>query len=345
MPIQNSDIKFFKSETVNEAGSNGGSIGPQLPAGVTQSLYPVLTQSQRANGLVTYRKAFCGPYHTTNEGKLLSTQVGTLYPTPAGDRIYLMMFDMGKSPSDFESTQNDVINANPALRYYGAGQLAESVTAGATSIKVSLEDRSEQPIKAGDELYITDKQDVSSTQGKEERITVQTVTDDTEDDSVIVITTATGLANEWLVSPETPITVSSLLNVGEVKSRAEMISQPTSEPFDINDVTVPNSGSIFQKITLSFTSTTGFNVESDVIGSMGTGVKGSAFTYNNPNTGTPYFTIEDTAFPGSFTTGDLVQFYTIPIVFTWWEKRIVPAGTEGSTGNKRTVFYITELGA
>jgi hypothetical protein len=89
-----------------------------------------------------------------------------------------------------------------------------------------------------------------------------------------------------------------------------------------------NKGAIDQHWTLSFTSSTNFNVAGVSVGGLSQAGSISAdYTPTNPATGTPYFSIKSTAWSGNFQAGDQISFDTVPAAIGIWYRRQVPAGT------------------
>ena len=101
-------------------------------------------------------------------------------------------------------------------------------------------------------------------------------------------------------------------------------------------------GSIFERWTLTFTSSTTFDVLGDSVGAQGTGSRSSEFTLLNSDFSTPYFVIPVAAWGGTYTSGDTVTFITYPAALSVWFKRIVPAGSASLSGNSMVIGFTGE---
>ncbi|MBF0171737.1 MAG: hypothetical protein HQK87_11755, partial [Nitrospinae bacterium] len=59
MPIQSSELRFYKSATVSDASSNGGRMSAnEIPDGVKNNVWPDVPQGERLAGSTKFRKVF-----------------------------------------------------------------------------------------------------------------------------------------------------------------------------------------------------------------------------------------------------------------------------------------------
>jgi hypothetical protein len=129
--------------------------------------------------------------------------------------------------------------------------------------------------------------------------------------------------------------VSSVIEVGDTvaTSTNPIVSGGGSYDFATYPIDPDNIGSIEQNWTLTFTSTTQFNIVGDTLGNIGTGTVSSLVAPNNPNFTKPYFSINQLGWAGT-QIGTTVTFTTHPAAMPIWYKRIVPAGAASLSGDK-----------
>jgi hypothetical protein len=224
-------------------------------------------------------------------------------------------------------------------RGYGIGTLYANVAAGATQIVVVGEHPASyatlQPFRIGDTLRIADGNALTATH--EEFFAVTAVLYDA---GTISLTLAAPLANAYTTSA----LVSSVHAPGEVQ--ATVPSAPTftsaTGTFDGSGgkLAASNRGSIADTFTLSFSSATDFSAAGLLAGNLGVGSTAAIFSPANPANARPYFTLQPTAFGGSFAPGDTVSFSTVPASVPLWYRRIVPAGAN-SLANDACALAIT----
>lgn len=124
------------------------------------------------------------------------------------------------------------------------------------------------------------------------------------------------------------------LSLGDIKtslSDKQVISE--NGQFDESKVSLDNQGTVEDTWTLTFSDATHFSCSGTYEGNVGTGVITSNFSPTNPNTSKPYFTIDTSAWSGSFSNGDKVIFKTHPSAKAIWIKEVVPAGTDAYSNN------------
>ena len=114
---------------------------------------------------------------------------------------------------------------------------------------------------------------------------------------------------------------------------------PTADPVVIasalgtfDDTTYPvalgNEGTVEDTIRHTFTNATTFNaILLSTSESLGTGTIGSDFAPVNPDSGTPYETIDANAWGGTWAAADTLDVPTHPPIVPIFWREIVPAGT------------------
>lgn len=322
MSITASEIKRYKSATVNDTASNGGRMSAtESVSGTSGNVWPDASESERTAGSTKYRKLF---HKIANDDDLTlaNARVFLERVTPGDDEIYL-----------FEGTQTDVQSGIATPDLYGAGDLATSISASATSFNVAVEDGDVTIFRAGDTVRISDKTAVDATAGNEEYHTLAGTPSATGDVWTLAITGA--VANTY---SNTNTVVSSVIESGDVECAISgVIETTTSGTFDENSVTMDNIGTIYQTWTITFSDASNFAVAGDVVGSVGTGNISSTFSPTNSDFSKPYFSIAAAVWGGTWAGAETVVFVTSPAAIPVWEKRVIPAGADSLAGNSRIV--------
>lgn len=102
-----------------------------------------------------------------------------------------------------------------------------------------------------------------------------------------------------------------------------------------------NIGAERDTITLSFTSSTAYTVSGSNLGVIGTGSTGTSPILKNPTTQQNILTIPNTAWTGSFLSGDTLIFTLYPSSYGFWIKELVPPGTAQENNNLMVMgFYL-----
>ncbi|WP_281647949.1 hypothetical protein [Parendozoicomonas sp. Alg238-R29] len=91
-------------------------------------------------------------------------------------------------------------------------------------------------------------------------------------------------------------------------------------------ITVQNKGGIEGKWALVFTSTTAFSIVEEKLGVIGAGSLASDTMPNNPETGTPYWTVAADGWGAGWTTGNVLRFNTEGALAPLWMVRTTLAG-------------------
>lgn len=322
MAIQRTDIVYYKSEVFNDTTSNGGRRSfTAVVEGVSSNIFPIISQSERTAGSTKYRKVFPSIQDTANL-KLFNAKMYIENPTQAADEVYLFA-------GDLTNTQNDLTGSE---RLYGCGWLDATVNAGATQITVRAENGANTIFAIGDEIRISDKDDIDASGNEEYR----------------TLTGASVLSNTWTLDFSTPLEngysasgdatrVSSILDLGDLETSSSNHSiTSTNGDYDFVNYppTLTNKGTVLQTWTLTWASGALVEVVGDNLGSLGTFPMGSDIAPDNSSTSSPYFTLPVAGFSGSFTAGDTLTFDTSPAAASIWFKRDVPAGTASFSGNR-----------
>ena len=326
MSIVAAEIKRYKSATVNDTASNGGRMSAnESVSGTSGNVWPDASEAERTAGSTKYRKLF----HKIANDDDLTLSTGRVFlerVTPGDDEIYL-----------FEGTQTDVQSGIATPDLYGAGALATSVLASATSFNCSVEDGAVTIFRSGDTVRISDKATVTAS-GNEEYHTLTGTPTATGDVWTLAITGT--LANTYSNSDTV---ISSVIESGDVACAISGVVETTaSGTFDENSVTFDNIGTIYQSWTITFSDASNFSVAGDVVGSVGSGNISSTFSPTNADFSKPYFNIPAAVWGGTWAAAETVVFISSPAAVPVWEKRVIPAGASSLAGNSRIVVVSGE---
>ncbi len=319
MPILDNEILWRPSALVSDSlpSQNGGRMSSaQLISGVKNNLFPDVSQSERTNGSIKWRKAFIH-IHSTQDTALLNAKVFLDALTPAGDFVTL-----------HPGTQNDTEDQVTA-RPYGIGTLKEAVVSGAALVRVEGEHSGEyinlQPFRVGDLIRIADRP-ATSGNGNEEWHTVSHVTYDSD---AITLELAAPLANAYAIGNTLVSSVISLPSVAGIWNAFTVNS--ASGSFDtatVGNLVAHNKGAIEQDWTLTFNGPDNFNVSGNLVGILSApGSLHADYAPIHPATGTPYFTLRAAGWSGNFSANDTLTFRTSPAAIPLWYRRRVPPGT------------------
>lgn len=327
MALEAADIEYRLPRTISDAGTNGGICSYRtLAASAEDSPWESVPPSDLEAGAVQYRKAF---WRIANADDLpLSKAARYLHrPTPGEDHIHICA-------GTHDDIQSDISGGSPD--WYGSAPLNASVLAGATEVEVSLEDPAVTIFRDGDLIHITNKATPSAGTGTEEWRRVDGAP--TLDGSVLTIQLSTPLTYGY----SNAVTwVSSCLEATGIAGAVEdVVVTSAAGMFDESDVQVHGKGSYYETITLSFTSSTAFTASSDQDGTLGSGSIAAGISPDNLDTGTKRFTIDPSAFGGTFANGDEITFLVVPPELAHWERRTIPEGCGSLASNSRTMVLV-----
>lgn len=320
MPLNASDIVWRAADLTSDAtpSQNGGRMrmNSVLTSGAKNNLFPDVGEAERSAGSVRYRKAFVA-VASTDQSVLNNVRLLIDVLTPGADGAVFYLGTAAETQDQLETR---------APRPYGAARLSASSAVGATSIAVEFETASLaalQPIRAGDSLRVSAVAVGES--GTEEYATVGSVSYSGQQATVVL---SAGLSAGW----SSGAVVSALCPVGDVQCA---ISTPVKSSalgtFDATKLSTTNKGATAQDWTLTFTSSSAYTLTGDSLGNVTTGSLSANLAPASPN-GATYFSLNFSAFGGTWAAGDTVRFTTSAAAVPVWYRRDVPAGTE-SLGN------------
>lgn len=324
MPILNTEVKWYRSKSVSDLSSNGGRMSSsESVTNVKNNIFPDVPQAERTAGSLKYRKMFI---KFANDADLAASLVKVFVEklTQGGDSITI-----------FPGTQTDIQSGIGSPRLYGCGTLNANVSAGASTMTVMTEGVALGIFVNGDVIRISDKADILSA-GNEEYVTINAAV--TYGGDIATISFTPVLAAGYTTASATR--VESTYSAGTVLGSCTA-PNVTSAAGTYNNggfpVILDHIGTVYELITLTFTSGTAFNASGDSLGSLGSGVIGSNFAPNNPDFSKPYFTVPSGAWGGTFLAGDTVTFTTTPAAIPVWYRRDVPASTGSQSNDIATV--------
>ncbi|HAT48856.1 MAG: hypothetical protein HQL07_03860 [Nitrospirae bacterium] len=327
MPVQDSELKFYKAASVNDTSTCGGKLSAtEIVSGVKNNTFPDISQAERAAGTTRFRKIFSKIASAEN----LAFQNSKIFlerSTPGDDRIVM-----------FPGTQTDTkADLTGSERLYGVGKLQSDVSVGEPSVIVITEAGADAIFQDGDLIRISNQDGVNDNTGKEEwiRLAASNAVSWNGDQATLTFLAGNVLANAYAA---TSTRVASVIEAGTIQPTVTGWSE-ISASGTYNEGTypvVPNSiGTIKETWTLTFTNATNYTVQGSVVGSVGTGsIGGGDFAPDNINfTGHPYFTLKDAGWGGTWASGETIVFSTTPAAYPLWLQHIVPAGANSISGN------------
>jgi hypothetical protein len=253
-------------------------------------------------------------------------RIGLWKPTPGDDRLYLI-----------KGTQTDIQSGFGTTRY-GAGQLNASVDVGVSVITVLVEHGATVIFRNGEMIRISN-QTVVGGAGNAEFKTISGVP--TVDGDVVTITLDSPLTGAY---SNTNTFVCSLITEATVTGTTTgKVVTSTAGTFTEANMVVGNLGSIYQVVTFTFNSASGFTVTSDeVTFSPNTGTINSTYAPTNVGVGAAYLSVPPSCWGGPYANGDPVVITTVPPCVPIVEQRVVPAGASAIASQTRSIMTFIE---
>ena len=321
MSILSTELKAYRAQNHNDASTNGGTLsGVEIVSGVKNNVWPDAPQAELDSGSTKWRKIFLKVDNSEN----IDLQNAKAYIenfTPGQDRVLC-----------FPGTASDIQSDIASPRLFGAGQLNADVIATATTVIVNVEDGTDVIFQDGDLIRISDKTDIDDGTGTSEFATISGVPNYTV--NIATLTLVAGLTNAYVAVNTRVASVIDGGTVGTTNTTPVVVSGGGT--VDDANMVVENIGAVDDDWTLTFTSSTNFNITRANPGAGDdslTGTTASITAPVNQVTGTPYFTMQTTFFSGSFDTPDTIDFTTTSATLPVWEQRDIPIGASSLTAN------------
>lgn len=332
--IVRGEIKMYRSVSISDGNSNGGLMSSvQVVSGSAKNLFPQVSESEREEGITRYRKFFI---KIANDDDL----------TANNSRVYLDRYTLGDDIVTFfagtqTDTQAEIDEDDSAFVLYGAGQLAQNVSAGDIEIDVSIEDQDlAQVFREGMTIRISDRTDIddptnsefgvidSIVEGSDNLLTITLV--DQLQNSYSAVNTRVG--SVYIPSPEDIATSFS----------DEVVTTAGSGDYNFASLLGDNIGGIEQTWTLTWSNANTFSVSGNTVGAVGSfNISGGAAP-NNSAFGKPFFNLQSAGFSGVYALNDTIVFKSHPAAIPAWAKQIVPPGSAANSGNKAVFGFTCE---
>ncbi|MBL4781803.1 MAG: hypothetical protein JKX92_06130 [Porticoccaceae bacterium] len=321
MTVSTGDLKQFRSAVVSNDPSNGGRLSTvEVSSGLAANLLAPASTAEQAAGFRHYRKTFMANHGVT---AAVAAQVYVENYTPGGDELVF-----------FAATQTDTQGAITGSEdLYGCGQLNGDLTAGATSLAVSVHDWANLPMfRNGTLLRISDKADINAV-GNTEFIYIHASTPITAAGNVVTLPLATALAGNYTAASTR---VSAVYEYGDIEALADaFVVTSAAGTYDggTYPLSLDNSATVEQIWTLTFSDASNYSVAGDTLGNVGSGTVGGDFVPLNGAYAAPYFTLAQLGFGGTWAPGETLVFTTHPSAIPLWALRDGPAGIGAQASN------------
>lgn len=331
MAIQNSEIVYRNPVTVSNDSSNGGrpDMTALSPSGQDNNTWDNVLTDERENGSTTKRKKFAHVMNSEDKS-LLNAKAFLHKPTSADD--YVKWY-----PGTMRNTEGDLTGSE---RPYGVAVLKTSVSSGNTLV-VTIEGAAETDLfQDNDEIVVTTKANPTDVAGIRKYFTLNgspvqvgdeltLTTDQAIEDSLVA-------GSCYIATAHSIGTLSTSFDNWVRTSSAGTYDESTYPPI------LTNLGCIEQTWTIEFINATTYSVTGDTVGALANGSTASDYAPNNPLESSPYFTLESAGFGGTFASGDTIVFQTHPIMFPFWQDRVVPALSDSFSANEVVMVVVGE---
>lgn len=326
MALTLSDIKVFKSVNNSDTTANGGAITANEVVDVVGAIFPNVDNAERLSGSTKWRKMFF-KIVSTNNTPLIASRIYQDADTQGED---IILFTPGTSTD----TQGSI---NVDADMYAAGTLNTTVLSGAQTVEVSIPSFVNNWFKVGQTVRVSDKMATDNT-GNEEFVTVSNVN---VLGDLVTLTFTDALVNAY---SSLTTRVMNVLDVGDIGAKAaNKVITSGGGTFDLSKVTCVNRSTVDATWTITFTSSSVYNITSSLLGAPVAGNLVSESSITNAAYGLPYFTINQSAFGGTFSSGDVVSFQTVAASYSIWLKRVIPAGAAPLAVNK--AYFVLDGGS
>jgi hypothetical protein len=337
------DLKLYKEKT------NGRMSDTRIISGVAKNLFTHVSSTQRAAGYFDYYGAWW-QVADDDDGVGVDPEIFMDYPTLSDDD-YVMIFEMDDRDAIDDIT--GYATGNDTERKYGTAYLADDIIAGDQTFDVVVKNAAmasgnDAIFADGDTIKISEKTTALSASGTEETHVISGSPVVASDGVTITITIADsgGFANSYTADGST-VRVSSIYEPSTDMEATVTTAVVTSSAGTFDDTTYPitldNIGTVDEDWTLYFTDGTHFRLDGDSLGTgVDTGDTATNFSPNNAGRSKPYFTVDLSAFGGTFVAGDTITFTTKPAAKHIGFKRVVPAASGSLSNNKVSAVLVVE---
>lgn len=338
MTIVASELIFRKPKEVSDAASNGGRMGfSQYASATAANVFGHAFAAERASGSQKYRKICCCVANDSDE-TLYGSLLRLFMPTRGDDWI---SYHMGTA----RDTQADITGIETR---YGVATLNAAVVAGGSTLVVKVENAdlasgADAIARAGDVLFISDKESWNASSGNVEQHIINTVS--ASGSQLTITLDGTTLANGYAAWNGTTRTGGHIMTAPAAVDLACSLTNSSqtvagSGVVDFDQITLDAIGTAELTLTGTFTDATHYTLTCDDAGhSLGSGTTGADYSPSNPAVSKPYLTIPAAAFSGTFAAGDTFTFQSHPPARYVWLRRDIPAACGSLSGNQFVLVH------
>lgn len=302
------DLTFKKSALKTGGVISGIAYNSPL---AFEDLFKSPTPYEMKDGVTDYVKVFAHFFGSDDANNFVKRIKPSLIKQSLGDDRILWGF----------GTKNDTTLNMGVARWYGSGILETSVTATSTVVKVTVK-------SVGDALFLPNDAIVLDNGF---RMVTAKISSLSYTGNVASLTLTEQLGSDFTYGVTTVAVMTEILEQKATCSKVSKIS--LNGDFDATKVVLNPKGTVSNRVTLTFQSSTGFFATSDDFSLGVSGYTSTSFSPNNPATSTPYFTIPSNAFVGVFQAGDQVVLEFVGNYTPIWFKRVVPPNSAGYANN------------
>ena len=325
MPIDNSELKFYRAAVNADGPSNGGRLSAtEIASATPDNIFPGTSVDERTTGITRWRKVFA-KVADAEDGTLSLAKLAISLYTKTGDSVTMHVGSQ-------RDTENDITGSEPS---HGCGYLTNSVVATATTLDVTMEDGAVVLFRDAEKVLIEDD-------GVREYITL--AGPPAVSGNVVTLALASGLKNSYsggLDGNGDPNTrVASVYDHGDLQAIADAATITSAAgTLDEGQITLSAIGTDEQDLTLTFTSASAFDLTGDLMGAIGSGNTTTDFTPDHPDfTGSPLIILPAAAWGGTWAIGDTVTIPTHPAAIPVWCKLVVPPATPAGQADWELLF-------
>lgn len=338
-PIQNVELIFYKVRHPSDDWRISGNV---IITNTLQNTFGHAFSAERETGSTTH-VALHMLVSNANKKVLFASLFRFFEPTEGDD--YCCFFDGAgiDSAAGIVGTE----------RKFSVGTLNTTVTAGATTLLVDLQDLShasgnDKVLAVDDDIIISDKATYDAVSGNMEQKVLGTITSIVGVLATIVLKDGATLTNgyaAWDPDTRTGAKVMFCKNFGDITTSFDSWVETCAGTGVYDEGAHPpvldNQGTMDMEVTLTFTGDTNFTATSDDPGmpDLGSGTTGADFSPTNtilPGSH-PLFTLEYLGWDLVWAAGDKIVFKIYGSYVKVVEKRVIPALCGPLTGNKLTL--------
>lgn len=335
--MQSTDLQVFR------ALANGRSSNNRVNSGVVGNVFPHVKTKQLVTGIAgRFEKLF---WTLQNVDNLPLLDPESYIDKPSASAFeYIVKQIVGQ-----RDTLADIEANWPTGNCYGSAVIKNPVTAGATSLVVTV--KGEAMLPAGVDEIFRDAETI--------RLCSHTsaITGDGSEEDLVISGTPVASGLDITINLLTAVVgnysagdrVSSLISLGAELKPTYTTPVVTSTAGSVNEADFPpvldNIGTPEEDITITLTSATAFDCGGDTAGAIGSGTVSVEFAPVDAIKGRPLFTLPAGFFTGTFAAGDTVTFTLHPAQVAVAEKQVVLPNATSLQNNSTALVFGGEVAA